>query len=83
MIEGISWLSCFFAFVAAVMWLLSAKVLIPDIRNNIDELVNDMNSTTQALRRQASLSSWAAYNAAAAAFFQGLSLLLPLVNGRI
>jgi hypothetical protein len=83
MIESISWLSCLFAFVAAVMWLLSAKVRIPDIRNNIDELVNDLNSSTQAFRRQASLSGWAAYAAAAAAFFQGLSLLLPLLKGRI
>jgi predicted MFS family arabinose efflux permease len=82
MIECISWLSAFFAFAAAVLWWLSAKVRIPDIRDNIDELVNDLNSSTRALRRQASLSGWGAYSAAAAAFFQGLVLLLPLLKER-
>jgi hypothetical protein len=80
MVEIISWLSAIFAFAAAVLWWRSAKVRIPDIRNNIDELVNDLTWSTEALRNQASLSGWGAYAAAAAAFFQGVSLLLPLLK---
>ncbi|MFN3657678.1 MAG: hypothetical protein ACK4UO_10530 [Pseudolabrys sp.] len=83
MVDGVSLLSAFFAFAAAILWCLSAKVQIPDIRDNIDELVNDLNASTQSLRRQAKLSSWGAYAAAAAAIFQGLSLLLPLLKDRI
>ena len=81
MTTAITWLSIFFAFAAALLWFLSANVRIPDIRHNIDELVNDLNASTQALRHQASLSRGAAYAAAAAAFSQGLVLLLPLFQG--
>jgi hypothetical protein len=79
--NAVSWLSAIFAFAAAILWLLSARVQIPDIRHNIDELVNDLNASTRSLRRQANLSSWGANAAAAAAFFQGLSLMVPLLQG--
>jgi hypothetical protein len=79
MANFISWASCLSAFAAAILWLASAKVRIPEIRDNIDEFINDMSAQTAALRRQAGLSSLGAYAASGAAFLQGMSLLLPLV----
>jgi hypothetical protein len=75
----ISWASSAFAFAAAMLWLISAKVRIPDIRDNLDEFINDLSAQTRALRKQASLGSLGAYAASAAAFLQGVSLLLPLI----
>ncbi len=74
----VSWASCGFAFAAAILWLISAKVRIPAIRDNLDEFINDLSAKTLALRKQASLGSFGAYAASAAAFLQGLSFLLPL-----
>jgi hypothetical protein len=80
MIDSITWASCLSAFAAAIFWLLSAKVHLPDVRDNIDEFINDIGAQTRALRKQADLGSFGAYAASAAAFLQGLSLLLALVS---
>jgi hypothetical protein len=79
MANFINWASCLSAFGAAAVWLISAKVRIPVIRDNLDEFINDLSSQTVALKKQATLSSFAAYAASAAALLQGLSLLLPLI----
>jgi hypothetical protein len=73
-------LSAVCAVAAALLWLLSARVEIPGVRDNLDEMINDMNKATAALRRQSHLSRYGAYAAAGAAGFQAAAMILTLLS---
>lgn len=74
-----------FAFVAAALWFLSARVKLPDYIQNIDEgfindtqpkPVDDLDRLTSGLTRQSRLSALAALAAAMSALLQGLATAL-------
>lgn len=74
------WVSIFSGFAAAIFWWRSARVSIPDVRDNLNEFINDLQASTAVLREQARLSRNGALFAAAAVFFQATASALESVN---
>jgi hypothetical protein len=80
----IPWGSAGFAFVAAALWLWSARVRLPATIKQIDfgsidpaepEPIDDLRRLTNGLKRQSRLSAWAAGAAAISASLQGVALI--------
>jgi hypothetical protein len=71
------WISAIAAFVAAILWLLSARVVIPSITHPIGSSTTGVQPPPHeaAFRRQARLSAFAALSAAIAAVTQGVTLI--------
>ncbi|UXS31331.1 hypothetical protein FY152_04175 [Agrobacterium tumefaciens] len=75
------------AFVAAVLWYASSRVKIPKHIAYVDlgrvtgddDTEDDLDRLMSGLHRQGVLSAYGATAAAAAAFLQGLSLLLTAI----
>ena len=75
----------FFAFVAATLWFLSARVKLPNYIRHIDEGFlddsqpkpdDDLDRLTGGLTRQSRLSAWAAIAAGLSAVFQAFAALV-------
>ena len=81
--------SAFFAFIAALLWLLSALVKLPKAIEVIDagyfdeakpKPSDDLDRLTQGLTRQSQLSAMAALAAGVAAILQRITSIMPVGN---
>jgi hypothetical protein len=72
LISAMPWIGAAFAFAAAILWLVSALVKIPDL---LTSGIQGPNAVTNILRRQSAWSAGAAVCAALSAAAQGIAMM--------